>query len=228
MKKNTLVYSVLVIVLLCGYFMLIGSYPLLDVDETRYVEIARTMIKNNDFMTLYLNGEYFFEKPPLYFWLECLAFKTFGGVNELIARLPIILLSLLPLGLLFGLCKKVKNIRFALITSCVLLTSLEYVLITKIAILDSVCQTKFRKQVYQIFSFKYHCNLGYINIFQPVRRKINYVYFASVRNLFILQKYKKIVSLALGKIYIKSSILSANSFCSSSTTFNIVPIATTS
>lgn len=138
MKKSTLVYSILTIIILFGYFLLIGSYPLLDVDETRYVEIARTMIKNHDFMTLYLNGEYFFEKPPLYFWLECLAFKTFGGINELTARLPIILLSLLPLGLLFGLCKKVKNIRFALITACVLLTSLEYVLITKIAILDSV------------------------------------------------------------------------------------------
>ena len=61
MKKSTLVYSILTIIILFGYFLLIGSYPLLDVDETRYVEIARTMIKNHDFMTLYLNGEYFFE-----------------------------------------------------------------------------------------------------------------------------------------------------------------------
>lgn len=138
MKKTTLAYSILAIILIFGYISFIGSYPLLDVDETRYVEIARTMIKNNDFMTLYLNGDYFFEKPPLYFWLECIAFKTFGHINELLARIPIILLSLLPLGLLFNLCKKVKNTRFAFISSVILLTSLEYIIITKIAILDSV------------------------------------------------------------------------------------------
>ena len=141
MKKSTLVYVTLAIILFAGYFMQIGSYPLLDVDETRYVEIARNMIKNHDFLTLYINGDFFFEKPPLFFWIECLFFKLSGCINELTARLPVILLSLLPLGLLFNLCKKVKNIRFAFITTAVLLTTLEYLLLTKIAILDSVLTT---------------------------------------------------------------------------------------
>jgi len=136
MKKC--LYIILAIILFAGYFLFLGSYPLLDVDETRYVDMARSMFHSGDFMTLYLNGDYFFEKPPLFFWLECLGFKFFGGVNELTARLPVVLLSLLPLGLLFGLCKKVKNIRFAFIVGAVLLTCLEYVLLTKIAILDSV------------------------------------------------------------------------------------------
>ena len=138
MKKDFILYLILTLILLCGYFLFLGSYPLLDVDETRYVDMARSMLKSGDFLTLYLNGDYFFEKPPLYFWIECFAFKIFGGTNELTARLPIVLLSLLPLGLLFGICKKVKDIRYAFITCAVLLTSLEYILITKIAILDSV------------------------------------------------------------------------------------------
>ncbi len=138
MKKNIIFYIVLTIILFCGYFLFLGSYPLLDVDETRYVEMARSMFNSHDYMTLYLNQDYFFEKPPMFFWIECIGFKIFGGVNEFSARLPIVLLSLLPLGLIFGLCKKIKNTVFAFIVSAVLLTSLEYILLTKIAILDSV------------------------------------------------------------------------------------------
>ena len=40
--------------------------------------MAKEMFKSKDFLTLYLNNDYFFEKPPLYFWCECLSFKLFG------------------------------------------------------------------------------------------------------------------------------------------------------
>ena len=135
-KKNILIF-VLFATFIITYLFFLGSYPLLDVDETRYVTMAREMPKTNDFMTLYLNGSYFFEKPPLYFWLEVLSFKIFG-VSELTARLPIVLLSVLPLGLLFTLCNKVKGFKFAFIATATLMTTLEYAFITKIAILDSV------------------------------------------------------------------------------------------
>lgn len=138
MKKDVILFFILAVILFCGYFLFLGSYPLLDIDETRYADMARSMLQRGNFLTLYLNGDYFFEKPPLYFWLECFTFKIFGETNELTARLPVVILSLLPLGLLFGLCKRVKNIKYAFISCAVLLTSIEYILITKIAILDSV------------------------------------------------------------------------------------------
>ena len=75
------------------FFHNLGTYSLMDVDETRYVSMARDMFNTKDFMTLYLNGEYFFEKPPLYFWQECLSFLLFGKVNEFTARFPVALLG---------------------------------------------------------------------------------------------------------------------------------------
>ena len=62
------------------YFHNIWMYKLLDVDETRYVNMSSTMFHDKEFMTLYLNGKFFFEKPPLYFWIENLFFGLFGGV----------------------------------------------------------------------------------------------------------------------------------------------------
>ena len=87
MKKDFILFFILAVILFCGYFLFLGSYLLLDVVETRYVDMARSMLKSGNFLTLYLNGDYFFEKSPLYFWIECFAFKILGETNELTARL---------------------------------------------------------------------------------------------------------------------------------------------
>lgn len=140
MKKQHIIMLYLLLAFICfyGFFHGLGTYPLLDVDETRYINMAREMFRTKDFLTLYLNGEYFFEKPPFFFWLECISFKLTGIISELSARLPVVLLSLLPAGLLFSLCRKVKGDKFAIITTATLFTSLEYMFLTKVAILDSV------------------------------------------------------------------------------------------
>lgn len=153
MKKNHIImlYSLLAFICFCGFFYWLGTYPLLDVDETRYVDMAREMYNTKDFLTLYLNGDYFFEKPPLYFWIECFSFKLIGVVSELTARLPIVLFSLLPAGLLLFLCRKVKGDKFAIITTATLFTSLEYMFLTKIAILDSVLTSFAASSVFAYF-----------------------------------------------------------------------------
>jgi len=139
MKRNDyILIFCLILIYIVTYLVCLGNYPLLDPDETRYVEISKKMFESDDYMTLILNGEYFFEKPPLYFWLECLSFRIFGNISELTARLPIVLLSILPASLLFCICRKVKDTKFAFINTAILLTSLEYLILTKMAILDSI------------------------------------------------------------------------------------------
>lgn len=154
MKKQHIIMLYWLLGLICFYafFYWIGTYPLLDIDETRYVDMSREMFRTKDFLTLYLNGEFFFEKPPLYFWIECLSFKLSGVVSELTARLPIVLLSLLPAAFLIFLCRKVKNDKFAIITTATLFTSLEYIILTKIAILDSVLTSLVTTSVFCYFS----------------------------------------------------------------------------
>lgn len=62
------------------YFALLGVRPLFVPDEGRYAEIAREMVANNDFITPYLNGIKYFEKPALFYWLGAAAIKV-GGLN---------------------------------------------------------------------------------------------------------------------------------------------------
>lgn len=46
-KNNTILCLIPVIIFVVGYILLLGSYPLLDPDETRYVNIARDMLKSH-------------------------------------------------------------------------------------------------------------------------------------------------------------------------------------
>ena len=142
-KKHSEIFTILGMILFCYFvfFFNIGNYALMDVDETRYVSMARDMFNTKDFMTLYLNGEYFFEKPPLYFWGECLSFALFGHVSEFSARFPVALYSSLCTFLMYFVGKKVVSRRYGLISAVILATTMEFVMLAKFAILDIVVTT---------------------------------------------------------------------------------------
>ena len=113
----------------------------MDVDESRYVLMAKDMFNTKDFFTLYLNNEYFFEKPPLYFWGECLSFAIFGKINEFTARFPVALYGTLCCYLIYFIGKKVVSRLYGVIASLILATSLEFLILAKFAILDIVVST---------------------------------------------------------------------------------------
>ena len=118
------------------YFHNIWAYKLMDVDETRYIDMARRMFYKKDFLTLYLNGEYFFEKPPLYFWLESLSFAIFRTVSEWSGRIPISIQSLLAAVAVYFVSAKVVSKKFGLMAALILATGLEFIILSKVAMLD--------------------------------------------------------------------------------------------
>ncbi len=142
-KKHGDLFTFLGLLIVCYFifFFNIGNYPLMDVDETRYVSMSRDMFHCKDFLTLYLNGDFFFEKPPLYFWGECLSFAIFGKVTEFTARFPVALYGTLSTLLLYFTGKKVVSRRYGVISALILATTLEFVILAKFAILDIVVTT---------------------------------------------------------------------------------------
>ena len=88
----------------CGIF----SPGLLDDVDSIYIEIAREMLQRHDFVTPYINGIRFFDKPPLMYWMAAGSMRVFGEYDWA-ARLPLalcmlaLLLAVYALGLrLFG------------------------------------------------------------------------------------------------------------------------------
>ena len=50
------------------------SLPLIDRDEPRFAEASREMRQSGDFLVPRLNGQYRFDKPPLIYWCQVLAY----------------------------------------------------------------------------------------------------------------------------------------------------------
>ena len=63
---------------------------LLDDVDSIYIEIAREMLRRHDFVTPYIDGIRFFDKPPLMFWMAAGSMHLFG-VHDWTARLPLAL-----------------------------------------------------------------------------------------------------------------------------------------
>jgi 4-amino-4-deoxy-L-arabinose transferase-like glycosyltransferase len=56
-------------------------------DEINFAESAREMIVTGDYSKVQINFNPFWEKPPLFIWMQVLSMKIFG-INEFAARFP--------------------------------------------------------------------------------------------------------------------------------------------
>jgi 4-amino-4-deoxy-L-arabinose transferase-like glycosyltransferase len=66
---------------------------LLDDVDSVYLEIAREMLQRHDYVTPYIDGIRFFDKPPLMYWLAAGSMHIFGP-HDWAGRLPLALLTL--------------------------------------------------------------------------------------------------------------------------------------
>jgi 4-amino-4-deoxy-L-arabinose transferase-like glycosyltransferase len=64
----------------------LGARALWSPIEGRYAEIPREMAVSGDYVTPRLNGVKYFEKPPLFYWLQAASIKLFG-IEEAALRL---------------------------------------------------------------------------------------------------------------------------------------------
>jgi len=116
---------------------------LLDDVDSIYIEIARSMLLRHDFVTPYIDGIRFFDKPPLLYWLASGSMAVFGQ-TDWAARLPLALLTLAlllavyALGLRFfaGISPTNHPDRGALYSALALATSIGPVLYTRFFIPD--------------------------------------------------------------------------------------------
>jgi 4-amino-4-deoxy-L-arabinose transferase-like glycosyltransferase len=67
------------------FFTNLGATRLWDLDEPLYASCAREMLDQGDWVVPRYNGDIFYDKPPLMFWLMMGGFEMFG-VNEFGAR----------------------------------------------------------------------------------------------------------------------------------------------
>jgi 4-amino-4-deoxy-L-arabinose transferase-like glycosyltransferase len=121
--------------LLLLFFWGLGAAPLLEPDEGRYTEIPREMLASGDLVTPHLNGVLYFEKPPLYYWLNAAAIGVLG-LTEFAARVWSALFGLLGVLVTWRLGVEVGGRRTGLVAAAALGTFPLYVALGRLATLD--------------------------------------------------------------------------------------------
>ncbi|MDP6669666.1 MAG: glycosyltransferase family 39 protein [Candidatus Krumholzibacteria bacterium] len=90
------------------FLPLLGSVHLFDWDEFNFAQAAREMSERGDYLTVTIAGQPFYEKPPLFFWLQAMASSLLGD-SEASARLPSAIASIMTALMLFLMGRRWKD-----------------------------------------------------------------------------------------------------------------------
>ncbi len=90
----------------------LGGVHLFDWDEINFAESAREMILTGDYLTVHVDFEAFYQKPPLFIWMQVLSMKIFG-INEFAARFPNVICAMFTLVVLFRTGRRIYDTGFA-------------------------------------------------------------------------------------------------------------------
>ena len=107
-------YFLIAIVAVLFYSPFLGNVHLFDWDEINFAECAREAIATKNYMSLQINYAPFWEKPPLYIWLQILSMRLLG-VNEYAARLPDALCGVTTLISVYHIGKKLRGARLGIL-----------------------------------------------------------------------------------------------------------------
>ena len=157
-NKNRSIYYLTILIALSSVFFLPGVLASRDFwvqDEARYAEVVREMVYDSQWLVPHLNGHFYPDKPPIYFWLVKLNSMIFGEISPF-SFVSITFLS--ALGCIvstyyFG--KYLFNRRAGFIAGLILTSSLLFIISAQIARMDMLF-TLFI--MLAIFSFYYAYN----------------------------------------------------------------------
>jgi 4-amino-4-deoxy-L-arabinose transferase-like glycosyltransferase len=115
----------------------LGKVVLFDWDEANFAEAAREMLVTKNFLQVQIDYKPFWEKPPLFFWLQAFCMYLFG-ICEFSARLVNALCGILTLLIVYSLGKRIFDYKFGLLWAMAFCGSFLPHLFFKSGIIDPV------------------------------------------------------------------------------------------
>jgi 4-amino-4-deoxy-L-arabinose transferase-like glycosyltransferase len=116
-------YLILTLLSLLFFFPFLGEVHLFDWDEINFAECAREMLCTGEYLRPQIDFSPFWEKPPVFIWLQALSMK-FWGINEYAARFPNAVCGLLTLLIVYKIGKSLFDNWFGFIWAMAWLGSL--------------------------------------------------------------------------------------------------------
>jgi 4-amino-4-deoxy-L-arabinose transferase-like glycosyltransferase len=141
----------LVLILSVFFAYEVGNRHFADPDEGRYVEIPREMTVSGDYATPRLNGLKYFEKPPLFYWMQAGIIKVFG-IGEVSMRLWTVIFAVIGCLSVFLVGVKHYSSTAGLISAGILATNALYYVHSRLIIIDLVLSVLMSGSLWCFFS----------------------------------------------------------------------------
>jgi 4-amino-4-deoxy-L-arabinose transferase-like glycosyltransferase len=112
--NKTIIVLVIAVLAALLFIPFLGHVHLFDWDEINFAEASREMIKMHDYTRVYIDFKPFWEKPPMFFWMQSTAMKIFG-VNEFASRFPNAICGIFTLLTVFLCGSKIYDRKFGVL-----------------------------------------------------------------------------------------------------------------
>ncbi|NSL90010.1 glycosyltransferase family 39 protein [Chitinophaga sp. Mgbs1] len=106
-------YLLIALIAALLFIPFLGAVHLFDWDEINFAEAAREMIVSHNYSQVQIDFRPFWEKPPLFIWMQAGSMLLFG-VNDFAARFPNAVIGIATLVSLFAIGKKLTDDKFGL------------------------------------------------------------------------------------------------------------------
>ncbi len=130
-------WTLLLLLFLAVHFAALFSPSLLDDADATHANAAQHMARSGDWVTLYVNGIRYLEKPPLPYWLVAFDYRLFG-YNVFATHLPMTLAVLANAVLAWVWARRAWNDRAAFYAALAMLTTVGVFLFTRVMIPESL------------------------------------------------------------------------------------------
>jgi hypothetical protein len=92
----------IVFTIIAALLLMLGlnTIPLFDWDELNFAESAREMVLTNNWLYTQVGFEPFWEKPPLFIWLQSMGIQM-GGIHAWVFKLPNVLAGIISVNLVY-------------------------------------------------------------------------------------------------------------------------------
>jgi len=117
-----IIFTVIAILLPFALFVNLGLMPLISDEPTRAI-VTLEMIISGNYINPTINGEFYYNKPPLFNWILAAYTHISGNMSEFILRLPTVISLLLMGVVMFMLSRKSLGRTHAFIVSLMWITS---------------------------------------------------------------------------------------------------------
>jgi len=136
-RRRYLFLLALVLVFSGGlFFFRLGAGTLWDLDEPRYAQASREILATHDPWMLHLDGRPWYGPPPLWMWLQAGAGAVLG-FSEWAMRAWAAVFGMLGVAVTCVLGWEWFGPRTGILSGLVLATTLEYLLLSRLAVLDA-------------------------------------------------------------------------------------------